>query len=164
MPTKVKGLAEMHRTLQELPVKLERNILRSALVAGARVVANEAKAQVPKDTGELARGIKVSSGTRRGRVTAKVKTTGPHGFIAPWLEYGTGAHRIVAKDGGFLLVGGSFVKSVEHPGIKPRPFFRPAIDQKQMDAINTVAYRIKARMTKEGLNTPDVVGADEIEK
>jgi HK97 gp10 family phage protein len=159
--TKVKGLAEMHKTLQELPVRIERNILRSALAVGARVVAREVKLQAPKDTGELAKGVKVSTDTRGGRVIAKVKLTGPHAFIGPWLEFGTKAHKIVAKPGGFLLVGNQFVTSVDHPGIRPRPFMRPAAEQKREEAINAVALKIKQRMTKEGLATPDQVGVDE---
>lgn len=94
---RVKGLADLNKFLQQLPAKVEQSVLRGALRAGANVVMAEAKANVPVDSGLLRDGLKVTTNSRRGRVTAKVKATGKHSFIAPWLEYGTAAHKIVAK-------------------------------------------------------------------
>ena len=90
---KVKGLADLNKFLQQLPAKVEQSVLRGALRAGANVVMAEAKANVPVDSGLLRDGLKVTTNSRRGRVTAKVKATGKHAFIAPWLEYGTAADR-----------------------------------------------------------------------
>lgn len=153
---KVKGLKELNTFLQQLPAKLEQNVLRGALRAGANVVRETAKANVPVDTGTLRDGIKVSTRARRGRVTASIKVTGKHAYVAHWLEYGTAAHRIVAKGKG-MYFGGKIVKSVEHPGARPRPFMRPALDARARDAVVAVAEHMKKRLaTKHGLDTASV--------
>jgi HK97 gp10 family phage protein len=158
----VRGLSELQKFLDELPQKVEQNILRSALSAGARVVRDQAKANAPVKTGTLRAGLKVSSRISKGVVTASVKAKGKHGYLAPWLEYGTSAHKIAGKKGGWLSFGGIFAKSVEHPGISPRPFLRPALEARAQDALVAVGEAIKKRLTREGLNTADIsIEADE---
>lgn len=154
--THVKGLKELAAMLQTLPAKLEANVLRSALRAGANVVKAEAVRMAPVKSGLLRAGLKVSTNNRRGTVTAKVKATGKHAYIAPWLEYGVAAHKISGKKGGWLSFGGLFAKSVQHPGFAPRPFMRPALDSQAQAALVAVGNAIKKRLTKEGLNTADV--------
>mgnify|MGYP000753553713 FL=1 len=154
---KVKGLADLNKFLQQLPAKVEQSVLRGALRAGANVVMAEAKANVPVDSGQLRDGLKVSTNSRRGRVTAKVKATGKHAHIAPWLEYGTAAHKITAKKGKGLFFGGLFVKGVQHPGARPKPFLRPALDGRAQDAVVAAAQYMKRRLaTKNGLDTSSV--------
>ncbi len=154
---RVKGLADLNKFLQQLPAKMEQNVMRGALRAGANVVMAEAKANVPVDSGQLRDGLKVSTSSRRGRVTAKVKATGKHAFIAPWLEYGTAAHKITAKKGKGLFFGGLFVKGVQHPGSRPKPFMRPALDGRAQDAVVAAAQYMKRRLaTKNGLDTSSV--------
>ena len=152
----IKGGAELNKFLQQLPAKMEANVLRSAMRAGANVIKDEAKANVPVASGLLRDGLKVSTSSRRGKVTAKVKATGKHAHIAPWLEYGTAAHRIVAKGKG-MYFGGKVVRSVEHPGISPRPFLRPALDSRAQQAVVAVGNAIKKRLaTKHGLDTAHI--------
>ena len=155
--THVKGMRQIGEFLQTLPVKLEKNVLRGALRAGANVVKPVAQANAPKDTGEMARGMKVSTNSKRGVVMAKVKLTGKHAFLGPWLEYGTAAHRIVAKDGGWLFFGGAFAKAIDHPGITPRPFMLPALVSHAGPAVVAAANYMKARLSsKHGLDTADI--------
>ena len=156
---RVKGLSDLNKFLQQLPAKVEQSVLRGALRAGANVVMAEAKANdwFPVDSGQLRDGLKVSTSSRRGRVTAKVKATGKHAFIAPWLEYGTAAHKITAKKGKGLFFGGLFVKGVQHPGSRPKPFMRPALDGRAQDAVVAAAQYMKRRLaTKNGLDTSSV--------
>ena len=155
--THVKGLAELQKFLDQLPAKLEANVMRSALRAGANIVKAQARQNVPVKTGKLRDGLKVSTSSRRGRVTAKVKATGKHAHIAPWLEYGTAAHKITAKKGKGLFFGGLFVKGVQHPGFRPKPFMRPALDSKAQEATIAVGEAIKKRLAKKhGLDASDV--------
>jgi HK97 gp10 family phage protein len=152
----IKGGAELNKFLQQLPAKIEQSVLRGALRAGANVVMAEAKANVPVASGQLRDGLKVSTSSRRGRVTAKVKATGKHAHIAPWLEYGTAAHKITAKGKG-MFFGGLFVKGVQHPGSRPKPFMRPALDGRAQDAVVAAAQYMKRRLaTKNGLDTSSV--------
>ncbi len=155
--TIIQGGAELQRFLDTLPAKLEGNILRSALRKGARVVQQDARARAPVASGELRDGIKLKSGLRYGIARVSVVTTGKHAFLAQWMEYGTQSHVITAGQGKALafLVGGHPVKAVEHPGIRPHPFMRPALDANTDAAVSAIAGQIRARLTKAGIDLPD---------
>lgn len=71
--------------------------MRAALRQGANVVKAEAMNNVPVKSGLLKAGLKVSTKSRRGVVTANVKATGKHAYLARWIEYGTAAHFIKPK-------------------------------------------------------------------
>jgi len=182
--TKFKGGRELQAFLNTLPAKVEKNIMRSALRQGANVIKDEAKAQVPVDQGDLEKSIRVSTRSRRGEVKAIVKTDD---YKAKWVEFGTAPHFISVKESakptrktrrgartvsvgtvnkmvknGSLVIGGDFVgESVAHPGARPNPFMRPAIDSKTNEAIVAVGSQIRKRLTKEGLNVPDALGVDD---
>ena len=179
MSIKTKGLAELQKMLDTLPAKLERNIMRSALRAGAKVLMEEAKQNASVVSGELRDSIRLSTSARRGKVSASVKTDL---FYAKFVEFGTSPHfiSISATDTpqrktrrgmqsysmktinqmvkrGSLVIGGHFVgPSVHHPGAKPRPFLRPALDTQASAAVIAVANQVKRRLTKQGLDASDV--------
>ena len=177
----VKGLSELNKVLQSLPAKVEQNVLRGALRAGALVIEQEAKAQVPVKTGTLRDSIKTRTKSKGGKVIAAIQAGGKSGkkgvmqaqsgrlyagwkqaFYAHMIEYGTAPHKITAKDGGWLSFGGVFAKSIEHPGIAPRPFMRPALDSRAHAAVLAAANYMKARLaSKHGLDTADIQIGDE---
>jgi HK97 gp10 family phage protein len=158
--THVTGLKELQAFLDALPAKMEQNIMRSALRAGANVVKAEAQRQLASHgnikTGVLSKGLKVSTRAKRGVVTATVKAKGKHGHVAHWIEFGAAAHTISGKNGKALAFAGGVYKSVHHPGIKPVPFMRPALDGKSGAALVAVGEAIKKRLTKEGINASHV--------
>lgn len=150
----VKGLSELQRILDQLPSKLEANVMRGALRAGGNVIKKEAQANVPVDSGTLRKGIKVSTRSRRGQVTARVRTTGEHGHVAGWVEFGTAAHHIE----GPVVIGDQVVAVATHPGAEAKPFMRPALDAKATAAVVAAAEYMKKRLeTKHGLDTSSVV-------
>jgi len=158
----VKGLSELNTFLQQLPVKLEKNVLRGAMRAGIKVIQTEAKSNIHSVSGELAKGLKITTNTRGGKVTATLKATGPHAHVARWLEYGTKAHFIKAKAGKALSFGGHLLIKVLHPGMRPKPFMRPALDSRAQDAVVAAGEYTKKRLaTKEGLDTADIQIGDE---
>ncbi len=159
----VTGLKELQAFLDQVPAKIERNVLRGGLRAGAaqellpEVQANLMAAGAVR-TGELIAGIKVQTSARGGRVTASVVSTGKHAFIAKFLEYGTKAHFISAKANGWLSFGGVFAKKVWNKGIRPRPFMRPALDRSGQAAVIAAAEYMKNRLSsRTGLDTSDVL-------
>lgn len=115
---RVKGLAELEKALNELPLKFEKNIVRGALRAGAKVVRDEARALAPvapptKEgrekyggrAGLLRDSIRVSSSkVVDGRVVVNVVAGGSvkgtknfgggAAFYARWVEFGTKPHMI----------------------------------------------------------------------
>lgn len=152
----IKGFAELQKFLDELPAKLEANIMRSALCAGAEVIAEEARRNVLVRYGDLLASIKVSAKIKGGKVTATVKAGDKKAWYWRQVEFGTAAHTIKAKDGGALKFAGRFYKSVEHPGVKPHPFMRPALDAKTKEALDAIGEQIKKRLTREGLEASAV--------
>ena len=153
----VKGLAELQKFLTQLPVKLEANVMRGALRAGMKKIAPVAKQNIHSISGELAKGLKISTNTRRGVVRAKLVATGPHRTVAHLVEYGTAAHSIAPRDGGSLFFKGLFTNLVHHPGAQAKPFMRPALDQQSNEAVLATGEYIKKRLAKKhGLDTAGV--------
>jgi HK97 gp10 family phage protein len=173
---RVAGFTNFRDLLASLPAKVEQNILRGAVLAGANVIAEEARTLCTSE--EVRVSIKTSSRAEPGLVTAKVKTQGKGAYIAPWLEHGTDPHLIAvdnAQSGGMtvrrinrkgsadsLKIGGKFVgTTVHHPGATPHPFMRPAFDNRQAAAVEAMGNYVRARLTKEGLDAPPPRAADE---
>jgi HK97 gp10 family phage protein len=153
----ITGGKELAEFLQSLPVKIEKNIMRVALRAGARVIANEAKNNVPVEDGELKRSIRTSTNAKKGRVEASAKAGNKKAWYYRFVEFGTAPHQIAGRNGNNLVFtarNGSkvSVKSVNHPGARAKPFMRPALDAKANEAILAVGNKIKERLTKEGIN------------
>jgi len=158
----IKGLSDLQKFLDQLAPKMEANVMRNALRAGMKPVQSDAKAHVSVVSGELRDGLKISTGVKDGRVTARLRTTGKHAFVAHWVEFGTAPHEIRPKGALSLLIAGWFGMVVEHPGAKPHPFMRPALDARAHDAVVASAEYIKGRLaTKYGLDTAGIDIGDE---
>lgn len=157
------GLVDLHRILAELPDRLERNVLRGAMKAGADVIAEAARDECVSS--EVRASISTTASVKGRVVTALVQTKGQGAYMAPWLEYGTEPHFIVANDSegrtvnrlnrlskqGSLAIGGKFVgKVVWHPGSRKIPFMRPALDQHEDKAVTVIGGQIAARLGKLG--------------
>jgi HK97 gp10 family phage protein len=89
-----------------------------------RDVEAQAKARAAVDTGAMKSSI---TGRMTGRFSGEVA---PHVEYAIFVEYGTRAHVITAKNAGALYWPGAAhpVKSVNHPGTAAQPFMRPAAE------------------------------------
>lgn len=167
----VKGLKELDAFLAALPKKLETGAYRAGLTAAARVIADEAKVRVPRKTGKLAKAIGSSSPRKNqdGTFSISVRVRGPnekggnsHAFLGLFHEYGVRPHLIAstgkgegrvavkkAKDGTgtidakVLKIGDRYVSGVvSHPGHAARPFMRPALDAKWLEAVEAFRVRI----------------------
>lgn len=171
--TVVKGLADLQRALDELPAKIEANIMRGALRAGAKVMAEEARRLAPEGPpsaesaakyggrrGLLRDSIRVSVSLKRGQVRARVIAGGKvkgggAAFYAHMVERGTAAHIIAAPPGAKLNVHGVFFRSVMHPGARKQPFMRPALDTMSGAAMEASREYIRNRLsTKHGIDVP----------
>lgn len=153
----VTGMKELAKFLDTLAPKIQKNVLRGALRAGMKEVAEDAKAGASVASGLMRDGLKISTNSKGGVVTASLKAKGKHGPLAHLIEFGTAAHRIKAKDGGALKFGGGMVQHVDHPGARAQPFMRPALDTRASDATMAAAQYMKERLaTKHGMDTSDV--------
>ena len=145
----VSGLSELDKLLKELPAKIEGNIMRGAMRAGAKVFADRAKQMVPVKSGQLRDSIKVSTRSKRGRVSATVRAGGKKAFYAHMVEFGTARHLIKPRKRKSLFFAGIAREVVDHPGASPKPFMRPALDGGQVEAVNAAADYIRKRLAKE---------------
>lgn len=150
----ITGGRELDEMLRTLSVKVEKNILRSALRAGGVEFRKEAKAIVAVEDGDLARSIRVTTRTRKGTIYVSVKAGGKRAPHWHFVEFGTRPHRIMSQGEGGLRIGGSYVGAVDHPGARPFPFMRPTFDSKAQAALIAIAKQIRKRLTIEGLNVP----------
>ena len=174
------GGRELDAFLQQLPVKVERNILRAAMRAGAAEYRKMIQARVPVVHGILRKSVRVTTRSKKGTVTASVKIGNGMAYYAHMVEYGTKKHLIKVEDSerpinyrrtrkrgvltyasmrtvnrNSLRIGNTFVgPTVEHPGAGERPFMRPALDTAGDRAIRAVAAKIRERLTKAGIETP----------
>lgn len=151
----VKGLDELMKVLDTLPEKLERNVMRGALRAGAVVLRDQARNNlVMTDTGQLAKGLKVSTNIKNGVIYAYVKAKGKHGHLANWVEFGVAAHGVKK---GASRKRGTGQDGKLHPGFTKKPFMRPALDSQAAAATIAVGEYIKGRLlTKEGLDVGEI--------
>jgi hypothetical protein len=169
MPT-VRGKREVQAYIALAPDQMQK-VLRGAARTAAKVIAEEAKRR--SISSEVAGAIKVATRQDGDRVLAMVQVKGEGAYIAPWLEYGTAPHFISVDDTqrrgmsvgrvnkslkeGSLIINGQFVgTTVFHPGARPHPFLRPALDAKERDAIAAAQIYINARVRPDG-----IVGTDE---
>lgn len=160
----VKGLAELHKVLQNLPEQLEKKVLRNALRAGANEFKKAAQAQVPIKSGALRKSIRVKTSARKGRWRLKATVTAGNAeaFYAHMVEFGTasyytgsgrtvgGPYEIKPVKGKALAFLGLARDAVIHPGIHPQPFMRPAFDSGSEAAIAAFAESVRKRLSKEG--------------
>lgn len=150
----IKGGRELDAMLATLAAKVEKNIMRAALRAGANEFKAEIKANAPVHKGDLRGSVRVSTRAKRGTVYASVKVGNKKAWYAQLVEFGTKPHKIAPKAAGGLLIGGHVVGAVNHPGAKPHPFMRPALDSKSAAAVQAVAAKVRERLTKEGISAP----------
>lgn len=156
----VTGLAPLQQYLDQLPAKVERNVLRGALRAGAKVELAEAKRLVPveqggKHPGALRDSLRIKTSSRGGVVKAIVAAGSKVAYWAHWVEFGTARHFIKPKNRKSLFLAGLFKEGVDHPGAKKKPFMRPALDNTANGAIAAVGAYIRNRLsTKEGIDVP----------
>lgn len=150
------GGAALDALLQTLPAKMETNVMRSALRAGAAVYLAEVKQNIPVQQGYLRQSARITTRkSRDGQVSASVKVGNHLAFYAHMVEYGTRPHTIAPKRSA-MQIGGQFVAgTVEHPGARPRPFMRPAADAQFSAAVAAVQKKVRDRLRAQGLDVPD---------
>ena len=158
----IKGLEALQAALDELPAKIEANVIRGACRAAAKVVKDEAVRLCPTGKpstenerlygdyeGALRDSIRVSVRTKRGKVIASIKAGNKQAYYAHMVEFGTASHWLKPKNRKSLFLAGLFKEAIKHPGAKRKPFMRPAIDGRAEDAVEALAQYIKDRLPKE---------------
>jgi HK97 gp10 family phage protein len=158
----VTGLKQMSERLRKLPLEIQKDGMKTALRAGADVIADEARRLVPIKRGKLYRSIRESVKTdvdvSESEATIGAGKGAAHAHL---VEFGTQPHTITTKAKRILaaLAPGAltakafqvFGVKVQHPGARRRPFMRPAYDTKKEEALKTIAKELGAFLDKSGV-------------
>lgn len=156
MTVQLKGADELRKALRELAPKIQANVIRGGLRAGAKVIMHAAQEKVPTHLGVMKKSIRVGTSLRNGVAKATVKAGNKDAFYWHWLEFGTHAHEIRPKNGKSLFFAGISGSIVHHPGAKANSFLRPAMDENIAAAMAAVGVYINKKLgTAHGLDTPD---------
>jgi HK97 gp10 family phage protein len=159
--TNIKGGRELDQLLQTLPAKMEKNVLRSGLRAGASVIKDAVVERIPVASGALRDSARITSRAKGAGVSVSVKVGNSQAWYAHLVEFGTRPHVIRPREAGSALqFGGVTTRAVQHPGTGARPFMRPALDASYSEALTAVTAKIRQRLTKQGIETPPALPAD----
>lgn len=171
---KVTGRDAVKAYIGQLRGPAAAKMLRGAARAMASVGAEEARRRCASN--DVEKDIKVRSNSKKGEISASIIVQGPNAYIGRFLEYGTAPHLItVDKElrrgrsvgrindqvkSGEVTVAGSRKKktltingvpagtSVNHPGARPLPFLRPAVDATEAEAIAAGQQHINAHLRR----------------
>ena len=145
----IQGLAELNQALQELPAKIEANVLRGALRAGQKVILDKARSNINNRTGDLSKSLRIKTSKRGGKVSAVLIAGDKKAYYPHMVEKGTVKHFIKPKSAKSLFFAGLRREVVDHPGAAPKPFMRPALDSESGNAVEAVREYIATRLPKE---------------
>jgi HK97 gp10 family phage protein len=131
----IHGIRELALNLERFPEQLKRKAMDRVMRRGGRYISLLAKELVPvrSGSGALKRSIRVAIVRRGDFITARViagrnrKKDDP--YYAWMVEGGTEPHEIRPKGRKSLFFAGLSRTIVKHPGARPRPYLRPALEQ-----------------------------------
>lgn len=122
MSLKIEGLAEVIKVLEELPIKIAKNVLRGATFAGAKYLTDALRARAPVKTGYLRDTLKAVRG--KGVDADGVAWGNVHGqFYGRFQEHGTSK-------------------------MPARPWVRPVLDAERDNIIKAVAEAMAPALAK----------------
>lgn len=167
-----RGKSGVKRYFNQVRADIGEKLLPGAARAGAKVIAAAAAEECESE--EVARAITVKVKKDAIAAAALVTVKGDwERSLAFWLEWGTDPHFVSVDDSqreglsvrkineGALEIDGQFVgTTVFHPGARPHPFLRPALDQREADAIAAAQAYITGHTTRAGIVGDSEGGAE----
>lgn len=146
MAEDVVGLQDLLNSLDKLPAAVSKQILAQAARKGAQVMKDRAQELVPVATGTLRDSIIVS--VQEQAAFEAFARVGPstEGWYGHFVEFGTGANFDAAAAKEMGLPG----KSRNTTGsARPRPYLRPAFDEKSDEALELIAEHLRDSIEKQ---------------
>ena len=146
------GLDDFLAYLTDSPAAMQLGVA-AGLWASAQLIEAQAKANCPVGHGALRDSIRASIKEVGTKVLASVTAGGavPGGAYIAYahlVEFsGAAPHQIQSRSGKRLTFNGRSYKAVQHPGMKAKPFLRPALDARTLDAIALVEQEIQSVLT-----------------
>lgn len=144
----IKGLDELQKAMEELPLKVAKKGLRAALKAGAAPMLNGMHAGAPKKTGFMAEHFGVKLKINRDELAGSA-FIGPQGKV-DYPEYLSGAYRIVRKANGKVKKVGkiavaTIVRFFEFGTSKmaKKPFMTQAFETNKEAALEAIIEKLR---------------------
>jgi HK97 gp10 family phage protein len=141
-------LGRLLKKFEGMPEKLMNNALKAGVRAAAAEVRNEARMLAPRKTGKLAKSIhvKLRRSSNKNVIRFSVSTGK---FYARFIEFGASPHQIALLNKKLLSSNDiAYGGKVNHPGLTPKPFMRPALDIKESKIVGIVAKKIEERVAR----------------
>lgn len=172
----VQGFKELDNRLKALPLRLQKNVLRGGLRAGAAAMQKIVRSNTPVGAaneenvrlyggyeGALRDSVRIATGVEADRIYAIVSVGGESKkgadvFYAHMVEWGTAKHLIkpatkealqIADNGAGFSADGLFFANAEHPGTKPTFFMTRSFDEGVPAFVAAVKKYIDTRIDKE---------------
>ena len=155
------NLKVLDNALVELGRKAGKKALLGALRDAVAPARRSMRKNAPEKSGTLKKSIKAKAqaGKQDGGFTARIQVGvfGSDAYYAKFIEQGTKAHSIPKrkrhKNGKrkVIKIGDNVVDSVEHPGLKEKPFILPAFEQTHQQCLERFKKRLLERVIVESI-------------
>lgn len=149
----VSGMRQLAERLRALPEKLATKHLRGAVLAGTKVIHEEAVAQAPWRTGLLKGSISIRYASEYSKPGVRatyhigVRDSGKRKYA------NNRKNRNRGRAGqSYTIQGGAFYWRFVEFGtsrMRAQPFMRPAFESKKHAAVDAIAARLRAGLAKE---------------
>lgn len=139
----IKGLQNLNAGLASLPAALL-IAQRTAMEASTKLVEADAKANVPRRTGDLAASIHSQVGSFGVGLDGSVGTDSTYGWF---VEQGTGPHEIAPVTAQALLTDIGVFARVQHPGTSPAPYLAPALNNNRVQILEILRASFQAALS-----------------
>ena len=146
---KIKGIRNLRKKLTKLGKTGNRQAREAAVKAGLLVIQNQAKQNVDKQTGTLARSISSEVKSQGERTEGRTGTNLEYARMEEFGTAGLPGGVLRPKNAEYLVfeVGGQVVQTKEVRR-DPHPYLRPAFDQKKNEAVLEIRRALKKIIQK----------------
>jgi HK97 gp10 family phage protein len=143
----IEGMRQLAHALRELPVRLARNDLQAAAVAGAAVIRDDARIKAPVYTGDVSQGHPAPGTLKKSIILKNVpeQSDNQKRVVYVTVRHGKKFQRYGKKQLNVDAFYWFFVEfGTRH--MSARPFMRPAFEAQKRAAIDAVKSRLEERV------------------
>lgn len=146
----IDGLKELDRALQQLPDRIASNGLRASVYAGAKVVRDEAKLRAPKAAKSLGPDQPPPGTLKRSVIMKQIRELSGQDRQTFFVTVRHGKKYRKQGKKGNLSQDAWYWRFIEFGTRKmaARPFLRPALDSKRVEAAMAMKKRLQERIAK----------------
>jgi HK97 gp10 family phage protein len=150
MTATLDGSQQLQRLLKDFPERIQRDIVNRTARAGATLLRKEMRKNLKQNGSIDSRNLYNSLSVKKVKGEHGkyyIYTRRPLGSHAHLVEFGTGPRKL-KKPIPFQIAPDEWI-TLEHTGSMPaKPFFRPALDEKQVEALQRMQETMAKNMAR----------------